>query len=81
MDDGYSGTNFDRLNWQHLMALVDEDKVGMVIVKDMSRLDRDYLKVGYTEVALPGADIQFIAINNANQQGSDFIPFLNIINE
>lgn len=86
VDDGYSGTNFDRPDWQCLMALVDEGKVGTVIVKDMSRLGRDYLKVGYyTEVALPGADVRFIAINNgvdsANQQDSDFTPFLNIINE
>ena len=86
VDDGYSGTNFDRPDWQRLMALVDEGKVGTVIVKDMSRLGRYYLKVGYyTEVALPGADVRFIAINNgvdsANQQDSDFTPFLNIINE
>jgi site-specific DNA recombinase len=86
IDDGYSGTNFDRPDWQRLMALVDEGRVGTVIVKDMSRLGRDYLKVGYyTEVALPGADVRFIAINNgvdsANQQDSDFTPFLNIINE
>ena len=52
----------------------------------MSRLGRDYLKVGYyTEVAFPEADVRFIAINNgvdsANQQDSDFTPFLNIINE
>lgn len=84
VDDGYSGTNFDRPDWQRLMALVDEGKVGTVIVKDMSRLGRDYLKVGYyTEVVLPGADVRFIAINNgvdsANQQDSDFTPFLNII--
>ena len=38
VDDGYSGTNFDRPDWQRLMALVDEGKVGTVIVKDMSRL-------------------------------------------
>ena len=86
VDDGYSGTNFDRPDWQRLMSLVDEGKVGTVIVKDMSRLGRDYLKVGYyTEVVLPGADVRFIAINNgvdsANQQDSDFTPFLNIINE
>lgn len=52
----------------------------------MSRLGRDYLKVGYyTEVVLPDADVRFIAINNgvdsANQQESDFTPFLNIINK
>ena len=86
VDDGYSGTNFDRPDWRRLMTLVDEGKVGTVIVKDMSRLGRDYLKVGYyTEVALPGADVRFIAINNGvdstNQQDSDFTPFLNIINE
>ena len=86
VDDGYSGTNFDRPDWQRLIALAEEGKIGAVIVKDMSRLGRDYLKVGYyTEVFFPGSDIRFIAINNgvdsANQQDSDFTPFLNIINE
>ena len=86
VDDGYSGTTFDRPDWQRLMTLVGEGKVGTVIVKDMSRLGRDYLKVGfYTEVAFPGADVRFIAINNgvdsANQQDSDFTPFINIFNE
>jgi len=86
VDDGFSGTNFDRPDWQRLMSFVDEGKVGTLIVKDMSRLGRDYLKVGYyTEAVLPGADVRFIAINNgvdsANQQESDFTPFLNIINE
>lgn len=86
VDDGYSGTTFERPDWQRLMVLVDEGKVGTVIVKDMSRLGRDYLKVGfYTEVAFPGADVRFIAINNgvdsANQQDSDFTPFINIFNE
>ncbi len=41
VDDGYSGTNFDRPDWQRLISLVDEGKIGTVIVKDMSRLDRD----------------------------------------
>jgi len=86
VDDGYSGTNFDRPDWQHLIALAEDGGVGTIIVKDMSRLGRDYLKVGYyTEVFFPGSDIRFIAINNgvdsANQQDSDFTPFLNIINE
>ena len=86
VDDGYSGTNFDRPDWQRLMALVDEGRISTIIVKDMSRLGRDYLKVGYyTEVLLPDADVRFIAINNgidsANQRDSDFTPFLNIINE
>ena len=86
VDDGYTGTNFDRPDWLNLIGKVEEGNVGIVIVKDMSRLGRDYLKVGYyTEVLFPGSDIRFIAINNnvdsANQQDSDFTPFLNIINE
>jgi len=86
VDDGYSGTNFDRPDWQRLISQVEEGRIGTVIVKDMSRLGRDYLKVGYyTEVLFPASDIRFIAINNnvdsANQQDSDFTPFLNIINE
>ena len=84
VDDGYSGTNFDRPDWQRLIALAEDGDVSTIIVKDMSRLGRDYLKVGYyTEVVFPSCDIRFIAINNgvdnANQQDSDFTPFLNII--
>ena len=86
VDDGYSGTNFNRPGWNDLIALVEENKVGTIIVKDMSRLGRDYLKVGfYTEVMFVEKNIRFIAINNgidsANQTNSDFTPFLNIINE
>lgn len=85
-DDGYSGTNFERPDFQRMIAEMDEGRIGTIIVKDMSRLGRDYLKVGYyTEVAFPNADVRFIAVNNgvdsANQQDSDFTPFLNIINE
>ena len=86
VDDGFSGTNFNRQSWNDLIALVEENKVGAIIVKDMSRLGRDYLKVGfYTEVMFVEKNIRFIAINNgidsANQTDSDFTPFLNIINE
>lgn len=86
VDDGYSGTNFNRPDWIRLMALVDDGQIGTIIVKDMSRLGRDYLQVGmYTEVKFPNADIRFIAVNNGvdsdNGQDSDFTPFLNIINE
>ncbi|MDD4729449.1 MAG: recombinase family protein [Dysgonamonadaceae bacterium] len=76
VDDGYSGTNFDRPDFQHMIAEIDSGNVGTLIVKDMSRLGRDYLKVGYyTEIAFPEADVRFIAINNgvdsASQQDSD----------
>ena len=86
VDDGYSGTNFNRPDWERLKGKIDEGLIGTVIVKDMSRLGRDYLKVGYlTEILFPENEIRFIAINSgvdsANQQDSDFTPFLNIINE
>ena len=68
------------------MERIEKGEVATLIVKDMSRLGRDYLKVGfYTEVLFVEEGVQFIAINNgidsANQQDSDFIPFLNLINE
>ena len=86
VDGGYSGTTFDRPDFQRMIAEMDAGRIGTVIVKDMSRLGRDYLKVGfYTEVAFPEADVRFIAINNgvdsANQQESDLTPFINIFNE
>ena len=46
VDDGYSGTNFDRPDWQRLSGMIDEGRIGTIIVKDMSRLGRDYLQVG-----------------------------------
>lgn len=66
--------------------MVDEGKVGTIIVKDMSCLGRDYLKVGmYTEMVFPNADVRFIAINNGvdsdNQTENDMTPFINIFNE
>ncbi len=86
VDDGYSGTNFQRPGWNELLELIENNKVETIIVKDMSRLGRDYLKVGfYTEVLFVEKNIRFIAINNgidsSNQTDSDFTPFLNIINE
>ena len=86
VDDGYSGTNFNRPSWSELLEKIENGEVAALIVKDMSRLGRDYLKVGfYTEVLFVEKGVRFIAINNgidsANQQESDFTPFLNIINE
>lgn len=86
VDDGVSGTTFDRPDFQRMIAEMESGKISTIIVKNMSRLGRDYLKVGYyTEIAFPNAEVRFIAINNgvdsANQQDSDFTPFLNIINE
>ena len=46
VDDGYSGTNFDRPDWNRLSGMIDDGLIGTIIVKDMSRLGRDYLQVG-----------------------------------
>ncbi|MDE6302723.1 MAG: recombinase family protein [Clostridia bacterium] len=86
VDDGYSGTNFNRPDFLRLISDVNDGKVGTIIVKDMSRLGRDYLKVGmYTEITFPEANVRFIAINDAVDSDSnidnDFTPFRNIINE
>ena len=84
VDDGYSGANFNRPDWKRMIELVENDKVGVIIAKDMSRIGRNYLEVGlYTEMLFPEHDIRFIAVNSgvdsANQQDNDFTPFLNII--
>ena len=86
VDDGYSGTNFNRPDFMRLMEDVNAGNVGTIIVKDMSRLGRDYLKVGvYTEITFPDAGVRFIAINDGVDSESnvdnDFTPFRNIINE
>lgn len=86
VDDGYSGTNFNRPDFLRMMDDVNNGLVGTIIVKDMSRFGRDYIMVGYyTEIMLPQMDIRFIAVNDSvdseNQADNDFTPFRNIINE
>lgn len=85
IDDGVSGTTFNRAGFQSMIADVEAGKVKRVIVKDMSRLGRDYLQVGmYTEIFFPEHDVHFIAVNDgvdSNQEDNEFTPFRNIINE
>jgi DNA invertase Pin-like site-specific DNA recombinase len=86
IDDGYSGTTFRRPGWERLLADVESGEVACILVKDMSRLGRDYLQVGYyTEVVFPAADVRFIAVNDgvdsARKEDNDFTPFRNIMNE
>ena len=85
-DDGYSGGNFDRPGWKKLIAEVEAGHISTVIVKDMSRVGRDYLQVGfYTEVFFRERGIRFIAITNSidsqNRETGEFAPFLNIMSE
>lgn len=86
IDDGISSTTFDRPGFNQMMEEVNAGNVGTIIVKDMSRLGRDYLKLGfYTVITFPNAYVRFIVINNdvdcINQQDSDLTPFINIFNE
>ena len=86
VDDGFSGVNFNRPGFQALIKEVEAGNVATIIVKDMSRLGRNYLQVGfYTEVLFPQKDVRFLAINNSidsdNASDNDFAPFLNIMNE
>lgn len=85
-DDGFSGGNFERPSWKRMVSDIQAGKVGTVIVKDMSRVGRDYLQTGfYTEVLFKQQGVRFIAVSNGvdstDASSSEFAPFLNIMNE
>lgn len=85
-DDGWSGANFDRPNWKRMIAGIESGEISHVLVKDLSRVGRDYLQVGfYTEVMFKERGVRFIAIANGvdsdRRESSEFAPFLNIMNE
>ena len=85
IDDGVSGVTFDRPGWNEMIRLAEAGKVRTVIVKDMSRMGRDYLKVGYyTESFFAERDIRYIAINDgvdSDKGDNDFTPFRNLFND
>lgn len=85
VDDGISGTTFDRPGFNKMLEEIEAGNVSAVIIKDMSRFGRDYLKVGYyTEVLFPEMDVRFIAISDGVDSAkgdNEFTPFRNIINE
>ncbi len=85
IDDGVSGVTFDRPGWNEMIGLSEAGKVKTVIVKDMSRMGRDYLKVGYyTESFFAERDIRYIAINDgvdSDKGDNDFTPFRNLFND
>ena len=87
-DDGYSGGSFERPDWKRLIADIEAGKIGTVITKDMSRIGRNYLEVGYyTEILFGQKNIHFIAIANgvdSEKQGSNEfapLPFIEYIME
>ena len=85
VDDGYTGTNFNRPDFQRMLSDMDMGYISTVIVKDSSRLGRNYLEVGqYTDYYFPEHNIRFIAINDCidSENGEDELaPFRNVMNE
>lgn len=89
VDDGYSGTDFNRPDFQRMIRDIDEKKIQCVVVKDLSRFARDYILAGfYIERIFPQKDVRFIAVANnydsvrAKKDGTDLLlPFLNVFNE
>lgn len=89
VDDGYSGVNFDRPDFQRMLQDIKDSKINCVIVKDLSRLGRNYIEVGkYIERVFPLLGVRFIAINDNFDSADDteasnniMIPFKNLIND
>ena len=85
VDDGFSGTSFERPDFQRMLSDIEDGKIGTVITKDLSRLGRDYLKTGfYTECYFPENHVRYIAVNDnvdTAKGDNEFAPFRNIMNE
>ena len=86
VDDGYTGTNFDRPSFKEMSADIEKGLVKTVIVKDLSRFGRNYIEVGsYSEIIYPEAGVRFIAIMDNVDTGSlesnEFAAFTNLFNE
>ena len=88
VDDGFSGTNFDRPAISEALRLVENRQVSNFIVKDLSRLGRSYIKVGQlTEITFPSFDVRFIALNDGvdsnkpNESNSIFLPIKSLMDE
>ena len=88
VDDGFSGTNFDRPAISEALRLVENRQVSNFVVKDLSRLGRSYIKVGQlTEITFPSFDVRFIALNDGvdsnkpNETNSIFLPIKSLIDE
>lgn len=85
VDDGYTGTNFNRPGFQQMLEDIEMGYVSTIIVKDMSRLGRDYLQVGYyTDTYFSDRNIRFIAVNDCVDSAdgeNELAPFRNVMNE
>lgn len=86
VDDGYSGTNFNRPGFKQMIEDIEDGKINIVVTKDLSRLGRNYIEMGrYTEEYFPNHNVRYIAVNDNvdtyKEESDDFTPFKNIINE
>lgn len=83
VDDGYTGTNFNRPGFQAMLGDIDMGYITAVMVKDLSRLGRDYVSVGnYTDSYFPERNVRFIAVNDSidsDEGESEIAPFKNIL--
>ena len=85
VDDGITGTRFDRPGFQAMLDDIEMGYVSTIIVKDLSRLGRDYVTVGqYTDIYFPDHNVRFIAINDlvdSDEGENEIAPFKNVMNE
>lgn len=85
IDDGYSGVNFERPGFQQMIYDIEQGRINLVLVKDLSRLGRNYIMCGqYTEIYFPEKNVRFIALNDGIDtlySNNDIAPFKNILND
>ena len=85
VDDGVSGTTFERDGFKAMMTDIEDGKVATVITKDLSRLGRDYLKTGeLIEMVFPDYDVRYIAVNDnvdTAKSENELLAFKNIFND
>ena len=86
VDDGISGTTFDRLGFREMEALIEAGQVAAVIIKDLSRFGREHVETSrYLEIVYPTLGVKFVAIqervDTETGEGTEMMPFHNIFNE
>ena len=85
LDDGYTGTNFKRPGFERMIEDIEAGKLNMVVVKDLSRLGRNYIQTGqYTDIYFPDRGVRFVALNDgvdSLNSDNDIAPFRNILNQ
>ena len=85
VDDGYSGGNFNRPAFKELIEDIEDNKINILLTKDLSRLGRNYIEAGYyTEEYFPSKNVRYIAVNDnydSLKEDNDLTPFKNIINQ